>query len=68
VDECSPFASVTLRCHSRAASLFDSYAPAVSLLNYLCSSVALKLGAEAEARLDHIERLHEALGDFAGSS
>jgi DNA-binding MurR/RpiR family transcriptional regulator len=65
VDECSPYASVTLRCYSRAASLFDSYAPAMSLLNYLCSSVALGLGADAEARLGHIEQLHAALGDFA---
>jgi DNA-binding MurR/RpiR family transcriptional regulator len=65
VDECAHYASVTLRCHSRAVSLFDSYTPAMSVLNYLCSAVALELGATAEARLDRIERLHEVLGDFA---
>jgi DNA-binding MurR/RpiR family transcriptional regulator len=65
VDDCARYASATLRCHCHGASLFDSYAPVMSVLTYLCSAVALELGAVAEAQLSRIEQLHEALGDFA---
>ncbi|HYD30274.1 MAG TPA: MurR/RpiR family transcriptional regulator [Azospirillaceae bacterium] len=64
VDECARHATVTLRCLSRGLTLFDSYVAPMSVLNYLCSQVALRLEVEAEARLERIERLHEAFDDF----
>ncbi|MDR3372898.1 MAG: MurR/RpiR family transcriptional regulator, partial [Ancalomicrobiaceae bacterium] len=36
-------ATVTLRCHNRGHSLFDSYAAPISVINYLCSAVGLAL-------------------------
>lgn len=63
--DCVPQAHVVLRCQSRGASLFDSYTAAVSVINLLCSGVAVALGPAARARLDRIETLHDAFGDFA---
>lgn len=63
-DDCARHADVLLRCHSRGTALFDSYTAAVSVLNLLCSGVALALGAQARERLDRIEQLHDAFGDF----
>lgn len=57
-------ASVTFRCSSRGSSLFDSYVAPLSLLNYLCSEVAVALGEAAQARLRLTEQLHEEFGDF----
>ncbi len=54
-------ATVTLRCHNRGSSLFDSYAAPISLINYLCSSVGQALSQKAVDRLDQIEKLHERL-------
>lgn len=64
VDDCARHAHVLLRCHNRGSALFDSYTAAMSVLNLLCSGVALNLGAKAKERLDRIEHLHDALGDF----
>ncbi len=57
-------AEVTFRCQSRGASLFDSYVAPVSLLNFLCSGVALALGEAAQARLRRAEHLHDEYDDF----
>ncbi|MDR3373191.1 MAG: hypothetical protein P4L98_05615, partial [Ancalomicrobiaceae bacterium] len=54
-------ATVTLRCHNRGHSLFDSYAAPISVINYLCSAVGLALGENAVERLADIERLHARL-------
>lgn len=54
-------ATVTLRCHNRGHSMFDSYAAPMSVINYLCSSVGQALGDSAVARLAAIERLHDRL-------
>lgn len=51
-------------CHCRGASMFDSYVAAVSLINFLVSQLALKLGAQGRSRLRGIEQLHEDLGDL----
>lgn len=51
-------------CHCRGASMFDSYVAAVSLINFLASQLAQKLGAEGRSRLRGIEQLHEELGDL----
>ena len=61
-DAAAPFskqdATVILRCQARGQSYFDSYAAAMSLLNYIATSVGLALGSTAMARLRRIERLH----------
>ena len=58
-------ADVTLRCDSRGSSLFDTYVAPISLLNYLCSQVALELGEAARQRLRRSEQLRDRLGDFS---
>jgi DNA-binding MurR/RpiR family transcriptional regulator len=57
-------ATVVFRCVSRGSRLFDSYVAPMSLLNYLCSGIALALGAGAQERLRRIETLHDTLGDL----
>jgi DNA-binding MurR/RpiR family transcriptional regulator len=59
-------ASVTLRCHNRGHSMFDSYAAPMSVINYVCSSVSQQLGDSAVERLAEIEHLHERLDQLAG--
>lgn len=59
-------ATVTLRCHNRGHSMFDSYAAPMSVINYLCSCVSQALGESAVERLAEIERLHERLDQLAG--
>lgn len=53
-----------LRCHSRPSYFSDSYTAAMSVLNYLASSLALKLGGPARERLDAIDTLHDQLDAF----
>jgi DNA-binding MurR/RpiR family transcriptional regulator len=57
-------AQVVFRCVSRGSGPFDSYVAPLSLVNFLCSGVALALGAPAQQRLRHIESLHAALRDL----
>lgn len=57
-------ADVAFRCQSGGAGPFDTYVAAISLLNYLCSAVALTLGGAAQGRLRRNEQLHERFGDF----
>lgn len=59
-------ATITLRCHNRGHSMFDSYAAPMSVINYVCSAVSQSLGEVAVARLAEIERLHERLDQLAG--
>lgn len=54
-------ATVTLRCHTRGWSMFDSYAAPVSLINHLCVAVGTSLSAAVPGRLALIERLHGRL-------
>jgi DNA-binding MurR/RpiR family transcriptional regulator len=58
------YADVVFRCQSRGSSLFDSYVAAMSLINYLCSGVALAAGEAGQERLRRIEHLHDDFGDF----
>jgi DNA-binding MurR/RpiR family transcriptional regulator len=62
--ETAKSANVVFRCVSRGSGLFDSYVAALSLLNFLCSGVALALGASAQQRLQHIETMHAELRDL----
>lgn len=59
------FADWTLACHSRGASIFDSYVGAVSLLNFLAAQLAQALGDSGRKRLLGVERWHDQLGDLA---
>jgi DNA-binding MurR/RpiR family transcriptional regulator len=58
-------ATWTIRCEVRGASLFDSYAAALSVLHLLSSAVVRRLGTAGRERLKRIESLHDALRDFA---
>ncbi|SPK70542.1 protein of unknown function (plasmid) [Cupriavidus taiwanensis] len=55
---------VVLRCVNHGAAVFDSYVAAVSLINHLCTSLALILGDAARERLEEIESLHDHYGDL----
>lgn len=55
---------LVLHCLTDGASIFDSYVAAVSIVNYLCSSVAQELGKSSRKRLKMIETLHDTLGDI----
>ncbi|UCE30593.1 MAG: MurR/RpiR family transcriptional regulator [Burkholderiales bacterium] len=55
----------TMRVHCAGTSLFDSYAAAFSVANYLLALVAARCGEPARARLREIERLHGALDELA---
>lgn len=57
-------ADLVLRCVNHGAAMFDSYVAALSLINHLCSSLALELGDAARRRLERIESLHEHYGDL----
>jgi DNA-binding MurR/RpiR family transcriptional regulator len=65
LDELDKHADITLRCQSHGSGLFDTYVAPISLLNYLCSEVALALGKAARTRLQRSEQLHHQFGDFS---
>ena len=56
-------ATATLRCRTKGFGPFDSVVAAVSLVTYLCSALALKLGPSALDRLHLIERIHSDWGE-----
>jgi hypothetical protein len=47
-----------LRCRTIGAALFDSPTATVSLMIYLCSSIAARLGEGSIQRLRRIESIH----------
>lgn len=57
-------ADIVLRCHHRGAHFTDSYTAAMSVLNYLTSAVAYRLGDAVRERVDGIDELHDALDAF----
>ncbi|MBT9290930.1 MurR/RpiR family transcriptional regulator [Prosthecodimorpha staleyi] len=57
-------ANVTLRCRTRGVSVYESVVAPVSLITYLCSAVALRIGEDAIERLHFIEHIHEEWGDL----
>lgn len=59
-----PGADWTLGCHCRGAAMFDTYVAAVSVINFLATQVAAKLGKTALQRLQDVERWHGRLGDM----
>lgn len=61
------FADVVFRCHSHGPYLYDSYTAALSVLNFLGTSLALHLGQTGIDRLDRIDDLHDELDAFSHS-
>ncbi|CAN5456286.1 MurR/RpiR family transcriptional regulator [soil metagenome] len=57
-----------LHCPSQTEQVFDSYVTAVSLMNYLATSMAARTRKQARARMSRIESLHAALGDLETDS
>jgi DNA-binding MurR/RpiR family transcriptional regulator len=57
-------AHVTLRCRTRGAALFESVVAPVSLITYLCSAIAMRIGQTAIERLQFIENIHDEWGDL----
>lgn len=49
---------VVLRCRTKGAGVFDSVVAPVSVLTYLCSTMALRIGEPALTRLDYISEIH----------
>ena len=61
----SDVATVTFRCRTKGSGVFDSVVAPVSLVTYLCSALALKIGQAAIERLQFIEQIHDEWGDRA---
>ena len=57
-------AAVTLRCRMRGISFYESVVAPVSLITYLCSALALKIGQTAFDRLQFIQEIHDDWGDL----
>jgi DNA-binding MurR/RpiR family transcriptional regulator len=57
-------AHVTLRCRTRGTSVYESVIAPVSLITYLCSALALKIGQAAIERAQFIENIHDEWGDL----
>ncbi len=60
----SRLATVTLQCECTGRGPFDSYAAAISLINYLGASVGHAVGQSSLDRLQRIEDLHIQLGSL----
>ena len=58
------YTDLVLRCHCRGTYLHDTATAMVSLINFLCSAVALQKGHEIVERWQRIEDLHEEFGSF----
>jgi DNA-binding MurR/RpiR family transcriptional regulator len=61
-------AAAILHCPSQTEQVFDSYVSAVSLLNFLATTMAARAPKQARDRLSRIEQLHAALGDLETDS
>lgn len=57
-------AQVTLRCRTKGVSVYESVVAPVSLITYLCSAIAMRIGQSAIERLEFIENIHEEWGDL----
>ncbi|MCB9945874.1 MAG: MurR/RpiR family transcriptional regulator [Geminicoccaceae bacterium] len=54
--------SMVLRCRNTSPTLFDSPTAAVSLIHYLCSTLAALLGESTISRLRRIDDIHHSWG------
>jgi DNA-binding MurR/RpiR family transcriptional regulator len=57
-------AHIVIRCHSRSSNVFDSYAAAVSMVNYLLGALAVQSGEPIRPRLNRIEEIADQLDAF----
>jgi len=58
-------ADIIFRCHTSGPYLFDSQATGMSLLNFIVTCLALRMGSLAIERLANIDRLHEEIDSFS---
>ncbi len=56
-------ADVSLRCRTNGLSYFESLAAPVSVITYLCTAVADRIGQSAVERLRYIDNIHSDWGD-----
>jgi DNA-binding MurR/RpiR family transcriptional regulator len=61
-------AGVTLRCRTLGTSLFDSLTAPVSLMTYLCSALAVRIGESAIERLRLIDEIHAEWGELINTA
>jgi hypothetical protein len=52
-----------MRCRTRGVGVFESAVAAISLITYLSSALALRIGQSAIERLEFIDRIHEEWDD-----
>lgn len=57
-------ADVALRCRTKGSGVFDSAVAPVSVLTYLCSSMAIRIGKPALERLEYISEIHQDWEDL----
>jgi DNA-binding MurR/RpiR family transcriptional regulator len=57
-------AAATLVCRTTGLGVFDSAVAPMSVLTYLCSALALRIGASAIERIQSIEDIHDEWGDL----
>jgi DNA-binding MurR/RpiR family transcriptional regulator len=57
-------AGVTLRCRTHGAGVFASWVAPVSIVTYVCSALAVRIGGTAMERLQAIEQIHSEWGDL----
>ncbi len=55
---------VILGCATTGSALFDSYVAPTSIVNFLGASLVAEVRPKARARMERIERIHEALADL----
>jgi DNA-binding MurR/RpiR family transcriptional regulator len=55
-----------LRCRTRGLGAFDSFAAPVSLVSWLCTALAARIGEPAVERLRRIDEIHAAWGERLG--
>lgn len=65
LSELTAQATVVLHCPHSETQMFDSYAGAVSLVNFLATATTAQMRQPARARMKRIEDLHRTLGDLA---
>ncbi len=56
--------NVVLTCPTQGSAIFDSYAAAMSIVNYLGTELVTDARATSRKRMQRIERIHELLDDL----
>ncbi len=61
----TPPTSIVLTSYTNSSLLFDSYAGAMSLINYFCGSIYKTLDKHSHKRLETIETMHDIYEDLS---